>query len=134
MGHVSMGSRAPQARKADPQVQLRTNSISKMAKQEVDTLETALEKMAQRPVGFKEHHQATGSPTLGVHSGWMTTPATIGGYLRQGETPRRSGSTRAKPDPVRGTGIRNPRQVPPGQPGHPYAPVNPPPHHRAAPY
>ena len=94
-----------------------------------DTLESALEKMAQRPVGYREHHEAVGSPTLGVHSGWMTNQGPIGGYLRD-PAPRRSGSTRARPESDRGGGIRNPRRVPPGQPGHPYAAVNPPPHHR----
>ena len=40
---------------------------------------------------------AAGSPTLGVHSGWMTNQGPIGGYLRD-PAPRRSGSTRARPE------------------------------------
>ena len=44
-----------------------------MAKQEVDTLKTALEKMARRPVGFKEHHGTSG----------MSAPAShYGGYVK----------------------------------------------------
>ena len=86
-----------------------------MAKQEVDTLETDLEKMARKPVGYNEPSRKWGSASYGERRVESSPHYTA---------PTGSGKTT----------VRKPVTRRSGQSGDAYAPVYTPPQNQAEPY